>query len=159
MGSKRKFDFILISLKGVPNQSYQGKMFNISQNKVSEWGSYLLPVLEGSRYKLKVMPQTGFKYECSVGQQDCLLVGVTEREVPRDIDDDNQKEYYSGKKKKHTVKNLAITDQKGYIEFISESYMGSIHDRVIWDQTDFDYQDLIFPYDIPSIMVEDMETH
>jgi len=141
-GSKMKLDFILMYLKENPNQSYHGKMFNISQSKVSEWISYLLPVLEESLYKMKVMPQTGFRYECSADRSDYLLADVTEREVVRDADPDNQREFYSGKKKKHTIKNLAITDHQGYIEFISESYMGSVHDKTIWDQIQFDFKDL-----------------
>jgi len=144
----------LLYLKENPNQSYHGRMFNISQSKVSEWISYLLPVLEESLDKLKVMPQTGFKYKCSSSQQDCLLVDVTEREVPRAIDLDNQKEYYSGKKKKHTVKNLAITDQKGYVEFISESFMGSIHDKAIWDQIDFDLKELNLLADLGFVGID-----
>jgi len=133
-GSNAKLDFILMYLKENPNQCYHGEMFAISQGKVSEWVNYLLPVLEESLVKMKVMPQSGYSYEQTNLQADYLIVDVTEREVVRDIDDDNQKEFYSGKKKLHTLKNLAITDQRGYIEFISESYMGSVHDKTIWDQ-------------------------
>ena len=141
-GSKAKLDFILMYLKENPNQSYHGYLHHISQSKVSEWISYLLPVLEESLYKMKVMPQTGYRYKCSAVRSDYLLVDVTEREVVRDTDPDNQREFYSGKKKKHTIKNLAITDHQGYIEFISESYMGSVHDKTIWDQIQFDFKDL-----------------
>ena len=70
------------------------------------------------------MPQSGYCYQQTEKEVDYLLVDVTERQVVRDIDPDNQKEFYSGKKKLHTMKNLAITDQDGYIEFISASYMG-----------------------------------
>ena len=133
-GSKSKLDFILMYLKENPNQSYHGEMFKISQGKVSEWVSYLLPVVEQALIKMNVMPQTGYCYQQADKEVDYLLVDVTEREVVRDIDNDNQKEFYSGKKKLHTVKNLAISDQRGYIEFISDSYMGSVHDKSIWDQ-------------------------
>ncbi|MFY0599210.1 MAG: hypothetical protein JXR03_06030 [Cyclobacteriaceae bacterium] len=59
-GSKAKLDFILMYLKENPNQCYHGFIFDICQNKVSEWGSYLLPVLEETSNKMKVMPQSGY---------------------------------------------------------------------------------------------------
>ena len=37
-----------------------------------------------------------------------LLHDGTEREIPRPADYDLQKEHYSGKKKKHTVKNAVL---------------------------------------------------
>jgi len=128
-------------LKENPNQYYHGEMFDMSQSKVSEWVSYLLPVLEASLVKMKVMPQSDYCYRQRDKEVDYLLVDVTERQVVRDVDPDNQKEFYSGKKKLHTMKNLAITDQDGYIEFISASYMGSVHDKVIWDQIEIKMKD------------------
>ena len=123
-GSRTKPDFILTYLKETPNQCYHGELFDMSQSKVSEWVSYLLPVPEASLIKMKGMPQSGYCYQQTEKEVDYLLVDVTERQVVRDIDPDNQKEFYSEKKKLHTMKNLAITDQDGYIEFISASYMG-----------------------------------
>ena len=153
-GSKTKLDFILTYLKENPNQCYHGEMFEMSQSKVSEWVSYLLPVLEASLIKMKVMPQSGFRYRQTDKEVDYLLVDVTERQVVRDVDPDNQKEFYSGKKKLHTMKNLAITDQDGYIEFISESYMGSVHDKVIWDQIQIEMKDHNLLADLGFVGIE-----
>ncbi len=132
-GSKCKLDLILMYLKENPNQSYHGRLYGISQSKVSEWVGYLIPVLLESLLKMGVMPQMGCYYEQVNEEIDYLLLDLTER-VVRDIDHDHQKEFYSGKKKMHTLKNLIITDQSGYIEFISESYMGPVHDKTNWDQ-------------------------
>ncbi|WP_196890317.1 transposase family protein [Aureivirga sp. CE67] len=41
----------------------------------------------------------------------------------------NQKEEYSGKKKIHTMKYLAIENKKGYIHFLSSAYFGTVHDK------------------------------
>lgn len=62
--------------------------------------------------------------------------------------------FNSGKKKKHTLKNLAITDHQGYIEFISESYLGSTHDKVIWDQIDVDLKDFNLLADLGFVGIE-----
>lgn len=52
LGSKTKFDFVLMYLKEKPNQCYHGKIFNTCQSKVSKWVCYLLPVLEQSLSKM-----------------------------------------------------------------------------------------------------------
>jgi len=153
-GSKVKLDFILMYLKENPNQSYHGEMFGMCQSKVSEWVSYLLPVLEQSLTKMQVMPQSGHSFKHSEDNADYLLVDVTERQVVRDVDNDNQRDFYSGKKKLHTMKNLAVCDQKGYIQYISDSYMGSVHDKIIWDHIDFEFNDLNVLVDLGFVGVD-----
>ena len=79
-------------LKENPSQSYHGFLFGISQSKVSEWISYLLPVLEQALINIGVMPKTGYEYKDPPHNDDYLIVDVTEREIPRDIEYGNQKE-------------------------------------------------------------------
>ena len=62
----------------------------MSQSKFSEWVSYLLPVLEESLSKMKVMPQSGYCYEQTDREVDYLWMGLTKRAVVMDIDHDNQ---------------------------------------------------------------------
>ncbi len=31
---------------------------------------------------------------------------------------------------------MAITDSRGYVLYLSESYQGSVHDKTIWDETE-----------------------
>lgn len=138
-GSKAKLDFILMYLKENPNQAYHGFLFSMSQSKVSEWVSYLLPVLEQSLKKMGFMPQSGCQFKSPPQSAPYLLADVTERQVPRDIDRENQQDDYSGKKKLHTMKNLAISDERGHILFLSDSHQGSTHDKSIWDQIQFDF--------------------
>ena len=114
----------------------------MSQAKVSEWVSYLLPVLEQALKRMGLMPQTGWHYKEGMPQTGCLLVDVTERPVPRPVDNENQKEAYSGKKKAHTTKNLAICDTNGYILFVSDACEGAVHDKKIWDGVTFAFNGL-----------------
>ena len=132
-GSSYKLEFMLMYMKENPNQSYQGYAFGMCQSKVSEWVRFLSPVLEESLKKLGFMPQTGTSYTCHAEDADYLLMDVTERQLPRRTDMEAQKEEYSGKKKCHTMKNLAITDPEGYILFLSDSYEGTLHDKALWD--------------------------
>ena len=136
-GSKIKLDFMLIYLKENPNQSYHAYVFNMSQSKVSEWVKVLLPILDRSLESLGVMPKYGDEFKTD--EKDDLLVDVTERQVPRRTDDTSQKEEYSGKKKLHTIKNLAVTDKNRFVKFISYSYEGSTHDKSIWNDLNFDF--------------------
>ncbi|MCT4640586.1 MAG: transposase [Bacteroidales bacterium] len=118
-------------LKENPNQQYHAYLFSMCQSKVSEWVNFILPVLEDTLISLSVMPQSGYEY-CQDTDED-LLVDVTEREVPRQTDHESQKEEYSGKKKRHSIKNLAITNTNGFVNFISDYYLGTTHDKSIWD--------------------------
>tara|TARA_B100000508_G_C11418448_1_gene257050 strand:- start:59 stop:967 length:909 start_codon:yes stop_codon:yes gene_type:complete len=139
-GSRKKLDFILMYLKENPNQHYHAHLFGMCQSKVSEWVSFILPVLEEALKKLSFMPQSGTHFVADKSDSD-LLIDVTERIVPRRTDHEAQKEEYSGKKKMHTIKNLAVTNNCGIIRFISESYFGKMHDKAIWDNIEFQFND------------------
>ena len=44
----------------------------------------------------------------------------------------NQKPYYSGKKKAHTIKTKIRTTKEGEIVHVSRSYAGSVHDFQVY---------------------------
>jgi hypothetical protein len=44
----------------------------------------------------------------------------------------NEKNFIQ-KKKQHTIKNLVITDKDGFIVFISPTFRGKVHDKLIAD--------------------------
>ena len=49
------------------------------------------------------------------------FIDCSEQELPRPKDQLRRKLYYSGKKKKHTVKNLYAVNQKGLIIYKSKN--------------------------------------
>ncbi len=55
----------------------------------------------------------------------------TERAIQRPVDHDEQTEYYSGKRKYHTVKNILLTDKRCVIRFLSATYAGRWHDKAL----------------------------
>jgi hypothetical protein len=67
-------------------------------------------------------------------EEKILLHDATEREIPRPVDEDLQKENYSGKKKKHTVKNTVIATACCLILYVSVSFSGKTHDKRIADE-------------------------
>ncbi len=73
----------------------------------------------------------------------------TERPIPRPQDPDEQARCYSGKKKRHTLKNVLLIHAARQILFLSHTYEGRIHDKAIADAV---------PYPLPdrSELVEDL---
>jgi hypothetical protein len=53
----------------------------------------------------------------------------TERPIHRPTDPEAQQEYYSGKKKCHTIKNLLVIDETCQVCFLSATYEGKAHDK------------------------------
>lgn len=140
-GTSAKLDFLLMYLKENVSQSYHACVFEMSQSKVSEWISFLLPLLELSLKKLCFLPETGSTFRFSPHAQTDYLIGdVTERSIPRRKCNEAQQVEYSGKKKQHTVKNLAICDSNGKVVYLGETYEGSMHDKSIFDELTIETQ-------------------
>jgi hypothetical protein len=136
-GGKMKLLFILSYMKENPTQAYQGWVFNMEQPRVSKWIKVLLPLLRKALEKLGKLPRR-FGYQLYAFllsySRYVLFMDVTERDIPRSEDYERQKYEYSGKKKSHTIKNNIVSDENNTILFLSDTYAGSIHDKVIADQ-------------------------
>ena len=66
-----------------------------------------------------------------------MLTDGTERPIHRPKDDVQQKEDYSGKKKRHTSKHVTITHPKTQrILAVSEEAPGTMHDKKILDEAE-----------------------
>lgn len=140
-GSRSKLDFLLMYLKEDTLQLHQGLLFEMSQSKVSEWLHFLLPVLEKSLAQMGYLPEEGFRFNAYQDtESEWFTADVTERPIARNLDKEAQKEEYSGKKKRHTIKNLVICDDQKRIVFLSDLYAGKTHDKEIWDDLDLELQ-------------------
>ena len=153
-GSRRKLDFILMYLKENPNQQYHAQLFGMSQAKVSEWVSFLTPLLELALGRMDVLPQSGYQCRLSSVNSDYILADVTERQVSKRVDKDGQKEEYSGKKKLHTIKNLALSSPEGYLYYMSPGFPGAVHDKAIWDQIQIEHPPINLLADLGFIGID-----
>lgn len=63
------------------------------------------------------------------------FLDATEQEIPRPKNRRRRKTYYSGKKKKHTVKTQLLVNKKGLILHKTRYERGSKHDYSIWKKT------------------------
>jgi len=62
-----------------------------------------------------------------------LIIDVTEQQIERPKR--QQKAYYSGKKKRHTLKTQIIVNEKGEIIDTTDSFPGRRHDKKIFDES------------------------
>ena len=56
----------------------------------------------------------------------------TEQQIPRPVDKNKRKMYYSGKKKRHTIKNQITVNNRGYILHKIRHKKGRKHDYDIY---------------------------
>ena len=111
---RHKLLFILCYFKLYPLQEVMGLFFGMDQLRANRWIHTLTPVLEkalGRRMELPARPPADLARvlsECPA--LEFVLDGV-ERPVRRPKDSDRQKRNYSGKKKRHGVKNPVVTSR------------------------------------------------
>jgi len=62
-----------------------------------------------------------------------VIVDATEQPTQRPGDPDTQKKYYSGKKRRHTLKTQVVALPDGTIVGVSDTVPGSQHDKALYD--------------------------
>lgn len=133
-----KLLFILFYYRQYPIQEVQGFLFGMSQAQANEWIHRLSPLLnQALGYEQKLPERRAAKLEAVLSTCPSLefLIDGTERPINRPKDPDRQKQHYSGKKKRHTVKNNLITERRGgQVLYLSDTYEGKRHDKRIADE-------------------------
>jgi len=130
---EEKLLFILIFFKSNPTQHILGAMFEMSQSAANHWIKRLLPLLEKSLKELKMLPERN--PQSVVYQKDKeLLMDATERPISRSTDNETQQFYYSGKKKRHTVKNNLVVTPCKLIRYLGKTWEGKKNDKKIAEE-------------------------
>lgn len=70
-----------------------------------------------------------------------FMIDDPDRSMNQTKDKDQQQDYYSGKNKRHTVTNLVITQRRGKVMFLSDTYCGRVHDKAICDGEEYEFPD------------------
>jgi hypothetical protein len=147
---KRLF-FVLYYLKTYPTFDVLGFQFDLSAGHAHDDVAAYLPVLQRTLGTLNVLPKRAIEsveeFRQLVDQYSKLLIDCTEAPCVRPCDDDEQSERYSGKKKRHTLKSLMVTDAHRQILLLSPLYGGSVHDYTLMKET-FDPAQPYFADDI-----------
>jgi len=91
--------FILYHLKGNAIQQLMGITFEMTQAQVSLWIKLLSKLLRDSLEKQGYLPKRkAEQLKKALEKESTVLLDATEREIQRPVDNEVQKEYYSGKK-------------------------------------------------------------
>lgn len=109
-----KLFFILFYYKAYPTQDVMGLFFGLSQSSVREWVGRLTEVV-GQLIPLHQPTRRGRDLAQLLAQEPDLqeaLLGGTERRLPRPQHAGRQRRYYSGRKKRHALKNVIIVARR-----------------------------------------------
>ena len=117
---------LLLYYRSYITQEFVGYLFNLDKFQVCRIIQKLEPILA------KVMAISKTK-KLSQEEVEHLLIDATEQPIERPKK--QQKPYYSGKKKRHTIKTQVTVTLKGRITAVSKPRPGSVHDFTIFKQS------------------------
>lgn len=145
----QKLFFILFYYKAYPTFRLAQVFFQFDKRNIQLWVKFLELVLwQTLGYQLN-LPLVKARYlddiieVCPVLKE--FIIDGTERPVRRPKNLDKQSQYYSGKKKLHTVKNqLIVSPRTRRIIAISKTVEGKLHDKKLMEQ------DLLYSYCPPG---------
>ena len=132
--------FILFYVKVYPTFDVAAFIFGVDRSSTCRWAHRYLTILEECLGHEICLPQRKLTspeelFSLFPGLKE-VFFDVTERPVRRPCDEEAQKEKYSGKKKRHTIKNLAISDDKKRVLFLSGTAPGKVHDYSLLKEAD-----------------------
>ena len=130
---------LLIYYRTYTTHAFLGFLFGIDDSAVGRNINPLQPLLAG----IFRIPERRIKLDPEDLRE--LFFDATERPTRRP--EKGQKEFYSGKKKRHTIKNQVVTARRTKppgpgkkprrlrVAAVSESFPGRVHDKKIYDKT------------------------
>ena len=139
-----KLLFVLVYQKTAPLQTLHGLAFGMSQTQAGYWIHRLLPVLQAALSQMGMKPErdagrVAESLEAVAGGANLSLDG-TDRRIQRPLDEQQQREKYSGKKKTHTEKNLLlINENTRRVVYLSETVAGKKHDKKLAEESRISY--------------------
>jgi len=132
ISAEQKLFFILLYFKAYPTQDVMGLLFGITQGQVSEWvrqltavAGQLIPLHRPAR-QARDLPQL-LREQPELQE---LIIDGTERRLPRPQHRGRQKRFYSGRKKRHAVKNVIIVGQRKVL-WCSPTVPAKCHDKKV----------------------------
>ena len=128
-----KLFFILFYFKCYPTFDVLGFLFDLERGRSNRWMHRLQGVLETALGKKMMLPERKIE---SIEQfldrfpevKEVIFDG-TERPVQRPKDAKQQKEHYSGKKRRHTRKHITGSTRKKRVIVLTHARAGKVHDK------------------------------
>jgi len=131
-----------------------GYLFNLDKSNISRQIKVVEPIL-AKKIKLPKIEREKAKRISTLDELFRVypemreyITDATEQEIPRPKDKAKRKKYYSGKKKRHTIKTQLVTERNsGFVLEVSDSVAGSIHDYKLFKRSGLGKR---LPQDIPK---------
>lgn len=140
---EQKLFFILAYKKNAILQEFFAAAFDTEQAICNKWVHILSPILALSL--AQYCPAREIE-KVDLNKDTIYLVDATERAVQRDMY--HQEDYYSKKKKRHSLKNMVICTVFGALLFLSPTVSGKIHDKKLMDTFEIKPKNITFYADL-----------
>ena len=127
-----KLFFILFYYKAYPTQDLMGLLFGFTQGQVSDWVGRLtqaVSTLMDLHLPARAVRDLHQLLEREPALREVIVDG-TERRLPRPVHRGRQRHYYSGRKKRHGVKNVIVT-ARGKVRWVSRTRPARRHDKAV----------------------------
>lgn len=140
-----KLFFILFYLRHYPTQEVLGFLFGISQGQANQWIHRLTPIVKkalGEEKELPARTAADAQELMEACPERAFILDGTERPVRRPQDSEDRRKDYSGKKKRHTKKNIILTEKAtGEVLGLGATQPGSKHDKASVDEEHYTFPD------------------
>nr|MBS0020693.1 transposase [Gammaproteobacteria bacterium] len=131
-----KLFFILFYLKCYRPFDVLGFLFEVHAAQACRSVKAWLPALERALEGRQVLPLRQLadevEFEATFPRCQAVFVDGTERPIRRAKDYETQKANYSGKKRRHTKKNLVVSDERQRVLILTPPALGKAHDYALF---------------------------
>jgi hypothetical protein len=138
-----KLVFLLFYFRHYPTQEVLAFFFGLSQPQACYWIHRLTPIVNralGYQLHLPARQPAPLQEVMAACPGLEFLIDGTERPIRRPQDPQRRRDDYSGKKKRHTKKNIVITDKTtGKVLGLGQTCAGSQHDKACADEDGFTF--------------------
>ncbi len=153
--ASEKLFYILFYVKCYPTFDLAAFIFKVDKSTCCRWTHWFMEALKNTLNQEIVLPKRKMKDFKNLSETfneiKEIFIDGTERPIRRPKNSETQKNNYSGKKKRHTKKNIIITNSKKEILLVSPTEKGSFHDYNIFKQEEIgDY--------LPGNIITNMDT-
>jgi hypothetical protein len=131
-----KLVFILMYLRKATTQDIFGEVYEMPQTVANKWIHVLHPCLNQALARLGEKPaRHARELHLTPEKGQLFFQDGTERPIQRPKHQEIQATFYSGKKKRHCIKNNVVVNRQAKIILLTPTCEGRKHDKKIADET------------------------
>jgi hypothetical protein len=138
-----KLFFILFYFRHYPTQEVLAFWFGFSQGQANQWIHRLTPILQqalGREIQLPARSAADLDEVLQACDDPEFIIDGTDRPTRRPQDSQRQRDEYSGRKKRHTKKNIVLTEKAtGEVLGLGATQPGSRHDKACADEEGYTF--------------------